>query len=61
MPYCKEFNTKQIVGGGHHTLSITESGQVLIWGGIENAQGGIEVSKLNKDDLFFDENEKLST
>jgi regulator of chromosome condensation len=52
------FNIKQIVGGGHHTLSVTESGQVLIWGRIDNAQGGIEVSKLNKDDLFFDENEK---
>lgn len=53
-----DFNIKQIVGGGHHTLSVTESGQVLIWGRIDNAQGGIEVSKLNKDDLFFDENEK---
>lgn len=54
----EEFDIKQIVGGGHHTLSITESGQVLIWGRIDNAQGGMEVSKFNKDDLFFDENDK---
>jgi regulator of chromosome condensation len=53
-----DFDIKQIVGGGHHTLSVTKSGQVLIWGRIDNAQGGMEVSKFDRDDLFFDENQK---
>jgi regulator of chromosome condensation len=54
----KGYDIKQIVGGGHHSLSVTESGQVLVWGRIDNAQSGMEISKLNKDDLFFDEHGK---
>lgn len=52
------YDIKQIVGGGHHSLAVTESGKVLVWGRIDNAQGGVEVSKLDKNDLFFDENQK---
>ena len=55
----KDYNEiKQIVGGGHHTLSVTNTGQVLIWGRLDNAQSGLDVSKLNKKDLFFDEKGK---
>ena len=53
-----KYAVKQIEGGAHHTISVTESGQVLIWGRIDNAQGGMEISKFNKDDLFFDEHDK---
>lgn len=56
--FLNGYNIKQIVGGGHHTLSVTESGQTLVWGRIDNAQGGMEIADFNKDDLFFDENEK---
>jgi regulator of chromosome condensation len=54
----RNFDIKQIAGGAHHTLSVTESGQVLVWGRIDCAQGGMEVSEFNKDDLYFDEHGK---
>lgn len=52
------FDIKQIVGGAHHSLSITNSGQVLVWGRVDNAQGGMELSDFNQDDLFLDENNR---
>jgi regulator of chromosome condensation len=54
----KGFDVKQLSGGAHHTLGCTESGQVLIWGRIDNAQGGMETSKFNPSDVFFDEHNK---
>ena len=54
----KEYNIKQIVGGAHHTLSCTETGQVLFWGRIDNHRGGMDVDEMPKDKLFFDEHGK---
>ncbi|RFU35364.1 hypothetical protein B7463_g957, partial [Scytalidium lignicola] len=54
----KEYSIKDISGGAHHTLSCTEDGKVLVWGRIDNAQGGMSIDKFNKDDLFLDEHGK---
>jgi regulator of chromosome condensation len=54
----KGFELQQITGGAHHTLACTKKGEVLVWGRIDNKQGGMDVSKIPKDHIFFDENEK---
>ncbi|KAL3420646.1 GDP/GTP exchange factor [Phlyctema vagabunda] len=54
----KDYNIKQIDGGAHHTISCTEEGEVLIWGRIDNAQGGMDVSDFPKEKVFFDEHDK---
>jgi regulator of chromosome condensation len=54
----KGFDIKQIAGGAHHTLACTKDGQVLIWGRMDTSQGGVEIDKMDKDSLFFDEYNK---
>lgn len=54
----KGLGVTQIAGGAHHSLSVTDSGKVLVWGRIDSAQGGVDLSKLKKEDLYFDENDK---
>jgi regulator of chromosome condensation len=54
----KGFSVKQIDGGGHHSIAVTESGQVLTWGRIDLSQGGMEPSKFPKDLVFFDDDGK---
>jgi regulator of chromosome condensation len=49
---------KQIAGGAHHSLACTEDGQLLIWGRVDTAQGGMGLSKFPKGDLFYDEHDK---
>ena len=49
---------KQIVGGAHHSLACTEDGQLLIWGRVDTAQGGMEIVKFPEGDLFYDEHNK---
>lgn len=51
----KGFAVKQIDGGGHHSIAVTESGQVLTWGRIDLSQGGMEVSKYDKNSIQFDD------
>lgn len=54
----KEYSLKQVDGGGHHTIAVTESGQVLTWGRIDLSQGGMEPSQFPKDAVFFDDDDK---
>ncbi|RDW71823.1 hypothetical protein BP5796_07857 [Coleophoma crateriformis] len=54
----EEYDIKEMDGGSHHTIACTETGEVLIWGRIDNAQGGMDVDDFPKDKLYFDENEK---
>ncbi|EKD16056.1 uncharacterized protein L3040_003496 [Drepanopeziza brunnea f. sp. 'multigermtubi'] len=49
------YDIKQIVGGAHHSIACTTSGQVLVWGRVDNNEGGMEVDEMPKDHLFFDE------
>lgn len=51
----KDYSLKQITGGAHHSLACTEDGKILVWGRIDNAQGGMPIDEFNKDDLFVDE------
>ncbi|KAI0998085.1 hypothetical protein K3495_g10106 [Podosphaera aphanis] len=53
-----DYRINQITGGAHHTLACTESGEVLIWGRIDNCQGGMEIEKMPKESLYFDENDR---
>jgi regulator of chromosome condensation len=45
---------KQITGGAHHTLSCTKDGEVLLWGRVDNNQGGMDVDEMPKDSIYFD-------
>lgn len=54
----KDFDIKEIDGGSHHTVACTKTGEVLIWGRIDNAQGGMDVDDFPKEKLYFDENER---
>ncbi|CAD6506386.1 BgTH12-07312 [Blumeria graminis f. sp. triticale] len=49
---------KQITGGAHHSLAVTESGELLIWGRIDNNQGGMEIDDMPQENLYFDENSR---
>lgn len=53
-----DYKFKQITGGAHHTIACTESGQVLIWGRIDNNQGGIPINNYPEENIFFDENNR---
>lgn len=52
------YTIKEIDGGAHHTISCTESGQVLVWGRIDNYQGGMEVDKFAESDVYTDEQQR---
>lgn len=47
-------NIKQLAGGAHHTLSCTKEGEVLIWGRVDNYEGGMKVEDMPKDKLYHD-------
>ena len=49
------YKLKELDGGAHHTIACTETGQVLIWGRIDNKQGGMDVSKFSGSDVFIDD------
>lgn len=49
------YKIKEIDGGAHHSIACTESGQVLIWGRIDNKQGGMAVDKFSESDVFIDD------
>lgn len=35
-------NIQQLAGGNHHTIALTKDGDVLVWGRLDNAQGGMK-------------------
>jgi regulator of chromosome condensation len=51
----KDYNIKEIKGGGHHSLACTTDGQLLVWGRADGSQVGIKLSDLPKDHLVYDE------
>ncbi|TAQ87161.1 hypothetical protein B7494_g4514 [Chlorociboria aeruginascens] len=54
----KDVDVKQILGGAHHTLTCTKTGEVLIFGRIDNSQGGMDTSDFPADSVFFDEEKR---
>lgn len=46
---------KQITSGSHHTIACTENGQVLVWGRVENSEGGMDLSQMS-DEVVYREN-----
>ncbi|KAL2007224.1 hypothetical protein VTN00DRAFT_8662 [Thermoascus crustaceus] len=43
-------NMKRIRGGSHHSIGVTWSGERLVWGRIDGAQMGLDMSNLPLDD-----------
>ncbi len=43
-----------IQGGAHHTVAVTDKGELLVWGRLDGNQLGIKVSDLPKDDVVRD-------
>lgn len=43
-------NMKMIQGGTHHSIGVTQSGECLVWGRMDGAQMGIDLSTLPLDD-----------
>lgn len=51
----KEYDIKEIQGGGHHSLACTTDGTLLVWGRADSSQLGIKIQDLPKEDVIFDE------
>ena len=45
---------KQIEGGAHHSIAVTEKGECLVWGRLDGFQLGLKLSTLPDDDLIKD-------
>ncbi|KAG9237118.1 regulator of chromosome condensation 1/beta-lactamase-inhibitor protein II [Amylocarpus encephaloides] len=58
VPALKGFKIEQIAGGAHHTIALTETGQVLLWGRIDNSQGGVDLKTVDKKALYIDKNDR---
>jgi regulator of chromosome condensation len=43
-----------IQGGAHHTVAVTDKGELLVWGRLDGNQMGIKVSDLPEDDVVRD-------
>lgn len=44
----------QIAGGSHHTVALTEKGEVLVWGRLDGYQLGLELSKIPEENVVKD-------
>lgn len=53
-----QYKIKQLAGGAHHTLACTEAGEVLVWGRVDNCEGGMEIKDMPQENLYFDETSK---
>lgn len=49
------FAIKEITGGAHHSIAVTDDGKVLTWGRMEDGEGGILPSAYPEGALYFDE------
>lgn len=49
----KAFNIKQLAGGNHHSVALTQEGDVLVWGRSDASALGIDVSTLDKDNVVY--------
>lgn len=45
-----------IEGGAHHTIAVTDKGELLAWGRLDGGQLGLEISKLPREDIVYDDN-----
>ena len=52
------YSIREIDGGAHHTISCTDSGQVLVWGRIDNNQGGMKIDKFSETDVYIDDQQR---
>ena len=55
-----DYKVKQIKGGAHHSVAITQSGEVLVWGNIRSGQAGILFDDLPKDAIGLDDHEEIA-
>lgn len=53
----ESYNIKEITGGGHHSIACTNDGQLLAWGRSDGGQLGVDISKVPKENVTFDERE----
>lgn len=44
----------QIEGGSHHTIALTDKGEVLVWGRLDGFQLGLELSKIPSENVIKD-------
>ena len=43
-----------IEGGAHHTVAVTDAGELLVWGRLDGFQLGLKINELNKDNVIND-------
>lgn len=51
----KDYDIKEIKGGGHHSLACTTDGQLLVWGRADGSQIGMKLSDIPKEHFIYDE------
>lgn len=44
----------QVSGGAHHSIAVTTDGRVLVWGRVDNAQSGLDLTTLTAGTYFQD-------
>lgn len=47
-----------IEGGAHHTIAVTDNGELLGWGRLDGYQLGLNIASLPRDDVVFDANDQ---
>jgi len=45
----------QLAGGNHHTIARTANGEVLVWGRLDNAEGGMKPEDMPEDSVIREE------
>jgi regulator of chromosome condensation len=45
-----------IEGGAHHTIAVTDKGELLGWGRLDGSQLGLDIRSLPKEDIVYDGN-----
>ena len=45
-----------IEGGAHHTIAVTDQGQLLAWGRLDGYQLGLDISTLPRENIVYDAN-----
>ncbi|KAH0551057.1 hypothetical protein GP486_007592 [Trichoglossum hirsutum] len=50
-----DYRIKYITGGDHHSLAVTDDGELLVWGRLDGFQIGIKVEDIPKDHITFDD------
>jgi regulator of chromosome condensation len=45
-------NIQQLAGGNHHTIARTRDGEILVWGRLDNLEGGLKIEDMPEDSLI---------